>query len=296
MRGDFAEFGGAALRGGAFCLRPCRCLRVERALSRAAWACGATRRLCRVHALTFALTLAAQVHRLAPEQRIGFLPACMMMFREWLAFFALFAIVQPFGGSFSLIRRAGTVTIRLSCSFMATDAIRRLVVAHGGVRSAGFATEINGLSRRWPVSTAMPSSFIVRSKRAFDETGAGKVRLVTHSMGGLVARAYLKRYGSARVDRAITLACVHHGTRLARLGFGLDPRRMEPGSAWLSTLPDRLPVPTVNVWMAQDNFISPQTSSRLSGAEDITLSGMGHLTIAFSPLVADLLVKKLRSF
>ena len=41
---------------------------------------------------------------------------------------------------------------------------------------------------------------------------SGKLVLVTHSMGGLAARAYLKRHGSARVAKLITLACPHHGT------------------------------------------------------------------------------------
>ena len=36
------------------------------------------------------------------------------------------------------------------------------------------------------------------------ETGAPKVVLVTHSMGGLVARAYLQHHGAARVGKLVT--------------------------------------------------------------------------------------------
>ena len=36
-----------------------------------------------------------------------------------------------------------------------------------------------------------------------------------------------------------------------------------------------------------------QTSSRLSGAQDIVVTGMGHLTLVFSPLVLDIVVKEL---
>ena len=72
----------------------------------------------------------------------------------------------------------------------------------------------------------------------FLQAGAtsGKLVLVTHSMGGLAARAYLKRHGAARVAKLITLACPHHGTRLAYLGLGHNAREMRPGSAWLCTL------------------------------------------------------------
>ncbi len=49
-------------------------------------------------------------------------------------------------------------------------------------------------------------------------TGASKVNLVTHSQGGLVARAFIKYYGGADKVRAlVTLAATHHGTVLSSL-------------------------------------------------------------------------------
>ena len=33
-----------------------------------------------------------------PEQKIGYLPACRTILAEWLAFFALFGVIQPFRG------------------------------------------------------------------------------------------------------------------------------------------------------------------------------------------------------
>lgn len=246
--------------------------------------------------LTFTLTWPRKPEA-TPAQRIGFLPACLMIFREWLAFFALFAIVQPFGDSLFSVkqarRRSGEPPIVLVHGYKCNSAFWWWLIVR--LRSAGFAAEAVDLEPALASIDGYAGQLHRQIEACLHETGAAKVRLVTHSMGGLVARAYLERYGAARVEGAITLACVHHGTRLARLGFGLNARQMEPGSAWLSALPGRLPIPTVNVWMAQDNFIAPQTSSRMAGSEDIMLSGMGHLTVAFSPLVADLLVKKLRS-
>jgi uncharacterized repeat protein (TIGR02543 family) len=45
--------------------------------------------------------------------------------------------------------------------------------------------------------------------------GTGKVVLITHSTGGLLARAYLKKYGSAKVERFISVAAPHFGTPIA---------------------------------------------------------------------------------
>src|SRR5262245_29833434 len=63
------------------------------------------------------------------------------------------------------------------------------------------------------------------------ETGYSQVVIVAHSMGGLVARAYLRDYGARKVARLITLGSPHHGSVHACLGAGLNAREMEPGSA-----------------------------------------------------------------
>ena len=126
-------------------------------------------------------------------------------------------------------------------------------------------------------------------------SASDRLILVTHSMGGLVARAYLKQHGSARVAKLITLACPHHGTRLAYLGRGRNAREMEPGSAWLAALGrgEAIPVPFVNVRSADDNFIAPQTSSHLGGAQEIALAGLGHLSFVFSRRILKLLLQEL---
>ena len=65
-------------------------------------------------------------------------------------------------------------------------------------------------------------------------TGAAQVVIVTHSMGGLVARAYLRRYGGAHVRRLVTLGTPHHGSRHAWMMFGTPLAQMRPGSAFLA--------------------------------------------------------------
>ena len=67
-------------------------------------------------------------------------------------------------------------------------------------------------------------------------TGASQVVLVGHSMGGLVARAYLRQYGGAKVRRLITIGTPHHGSMHAWIMAGVSLAQMRPSNAWLATL------------------------------------------------------------
>jgi predicted alpha/beta hydrolase family esterase len=244
---------------------------------------------------TFALTWPLKPDA-ARGRKIGLASACVMIAREWLSFFALFGVIQPFGDTlFSVKRargRADAPHVILVHGYSCNSALWRPMI--GRLRAAGFSAEAIDLE---PALASIDSfadqldGFIEAAARG---NGAAKVSLVTHSMGGLVARAYLKKYGARRVKKVVTLACGHHGTTLARLGMGQNARQMAPGSAWLAALPEPAPAPVVSIWAAQDNFIAPQTSARLAGASDVMLSGLGHLTFMFSGRVAGLVVKELR--
>lgn len=138
------------------------------------------------------------------------------------------------------------------------------------------------------------------------ETGQGKAVIVAHSMGGLVARAYLRKYGAARVARIITLGTPHRGTGLANFGTGLNSRQMEwrvntgqgKASDWLEALEasetPALRALFVSVYSHHDNIISPQTSSHLDGAENIELSGIGHVSLAMNAAVQKIVVEQIR--
>ena len=246
---------------------------------------------------TFALTWPRKLDAV-PEQSIGFFAACLTILREWLSFFALFAVIQPFADSVFRVKREqqqrlqGAFPVVLVHGYKCNSGLWWWMIAR--LRSAGFTAEAIDLEPALASIDRFADQLHRHIESCLARHGGGKVRLVTHSMGGLVARAYLKRYGSGKVDKLITLACGHHGTRIARLGSGRNAREMEPGSAWLKALPEPVPVRTVSVWTAQDNFIAPQTSSRLSGAESVMLSGIGHLTFMFSERVAGLVVQELR--
>lgn len=124
-------------------------------------------------------------------------------------------------------------------------------------------------------------------------TGATQVILVGHSMGGLAARAYLRRYGEERVVRLVTLGTPHQGSVLARLGLGRNAREMEPGSDWLKALAEPespLPVPCIAYYSPHDNFVMPQAGAMLAGAANRPLPGLGHLAMSVSSEVLDALL------
>jgi len=79
-----------------------------------------------------------------------------------------------------------------------------------------------------------------------EQTGAEKVHLVAHSMGGLVSRDYVKNLGgSTTVDSLITMGTPHYGTDLAVLAkfltfgscIGITAcNQMARGSSFLNSL------------------------------------------------------------
>jgi triacylglycerol lipase len=116
--------------------------------------------------------------------------------------------------------------------------------------------------------------------RIREQTGAEKVLLVGHSMGGLAARAWLAQHGGEGVAGLITLATPHHGSRHAKLAFGRNARQMEWNSEWLGTLNTRTPpVPVHAFWAGRDEFDAPPHSACLSGAAETGLPLSGHYSL-----------------
>jgi pimeloyl-ACP methyl ester carboxylesterase len=113
-----------------------------------------------------------------------------------------------------------------------------------------------------------------------EATGAARVAIVGHSMGGLVARTYLRRHGAQKVSTVMMLGTPHHGSIHACLFPGLSFAQLRPGNAWLADLNRAEGAPAgvrlVSLWSWHDSMVAPQTSSRLAGAENIELSGIGH--------------------
>jgi triacylglycerol esterase/lipase EstA (alpha/beta hydrolase family) len=110
-------------------------------------------------------------------------------------------------------------------------------------------------------------------------TGARAVMVVSHSMGGLVIRAYARKYGTGKLARVLTIGAPHHGSMHAWLLFGTSLAQLRPGNPWLAAL-NREPIDPslrfVSLWSWHDSMVAPQTSSELPGAVDVPVIGVGH--------------------
>ncbi|MEW6368333.1 MAG: alpha/beta fold hydrolase [Acidobacteriota bacterium] len=117
---------------------------------------------------------------------------------------------------------------------------------------------------------------------------AGRIALVAHSMGGLVARSALRDPAlAARVGVLVTLGSPHNGTPLARIAPGRNARDMVPGSPFLNRLNEAsLPCRVVSLYTRADNLVFPYTASILEGARNIEMPLMGHMGLLLDGTVA----------
>ncbi len=123
------------------------------------------------------------------------------------------------------------------------------------------------------------------------ESGARRLTLVGHSMGGLVCRSYLARHGNDKVQALITLATPNAGSELARYGIGQNAREMEPDSLWLRDMQgEKTGVPTIALRNPADNYVMPQDNQQLPGAHNADLPPVGHLAMLYHPAVGDVIV------
>jgi triacylglycerol lipase len=101
-------------------------------------------------------------------------------------------------------------------------------------------------------------------------TGASQVAIVTHSMGVLSARYYVRNLGgNGKVSALVSLAGTNHGTNTAVFCFQTSCREMVPGSAFLTALnatDESWGTPLYATWWSPcDEVINPRDSALLGG-------------------------------
>jgi triacylglycerol lipase len=122
-------------------------------------------------------------------------------------------------------------------------------------------------------------------------TGAARLDLISHSMGGLSTRYYVKNLGGGpKVDEFVSLAGPNHGTSTANLCFwNTSCFEMRPGSSFLNALNsgDETPsTPRYGTWWSPcDEVINPDTSTILSGAANTQTSCLSHSGVKDSATV-----------
>lgn len=130
--------------------------------------------------------------------------------------------------------------------------------------------------------------------RVLERTGAHRVHLVGHSLGGLVARYYVQSLGGdEKVHTCITLGSPHKGTHAAWIGRGRAARQLRPGSAFIRQLARGVkPVQTrfVCYYSNLDGLVLPPGNAKLTEpklrAHNILVKDLGHLSLLISrPLI-----------
>ena len=120
-------------------------------------------------------------------------------------------------------------------------------------------------------------------------TGLAPV-IVAHSMGGIVARAWLRSRASHRrsdgteeAARLITIGTPHRGAWLARLAMAVNARQMRVGSDWMTALaarePPTLPDLITSWWSECDQIVYPPPAAVFPGSEARQLRGVGHIAL-----------------
>ena len=171
-----------------------------------------------------------------------------------------------------------------------------IVFVHGYNSSAAIWGTMIGwfAADGWPMSQMYVISYdynqsnatiAAQVKTAIEEvlssTGAAKVDIVTHSMGALSSRYFLKNLGgSPETDAWVSLAGPNHGTSTANLCGSVACLEMRPGSTFLTELNagDETPgTPRYATWWSNcDLATMPAQSGILSGATNTQTACLQH--------------------
>jgi len=118
------------------------------------------------------------------------------------------------------------------------------------------------------------------AKDLLARTGARRLDIVAHSMGGLATRWALNEPGAPPVRRVVFLATPQRGTWAAYVAWGAGGDEMEPGSAFLDSLNAHPPVPpgveAMTIRTPLDTHVLPEESATLPGVTDHTVCCPTH--------------------
>ena len=144
------------------------------------------------------------------------------------------------------------------------------------------AAELNSWSYNTSQSNATTAQEIkTRVDSILAATGAAKVDIISHSMGGLSSRYYTRNLGGdLKVDEWVSLGGPNHGTETANFCFSTACSEMRVGSTFLKNLNsgDETPgAPSYRTWWSPcDEIINPDSSVALSGAANTQTACISH--------------------
>jgi triacylglycerol esterase/lipase EstA (alpha/beta hydrolase family) len=192
-------------------------------------------------------------------------------------------------------QRSGHVPVVLVHGFLCNAGVFSGFIR--GLRKRGvdgiFAVNLDPLYRDMPASLAL---FHHKLQRILRRCNARSAVLVGHSMGGVLVRLYRSSHPD-NVAAACAIGAPHHGTLGAKLiGGGRERGPPSPTSIWLQryNTDHQADCGLLNIWSAADNIVWPQTSAQLHSANELRLTGFGHLHLLQSPVVRDAVARLIR--
>ncbi|MFI5297642.1 MAG: esterase/lipase family protein [Polyangiales bacterium] len=126
------------------------------------------------------------------------------------------------------------------------------------------------------------------------ETGAARVDLIGHSLGGVVSIEYLAHGGAERVRRCVTIASPHAGVLWRGPVIGKSGRDLRHDSDFFRTRKrTRFEIPCLSIASTHDNVVHPPATSSIAprGGVDLLVDHYGHLSTLFAPAVVDAVVE-----
>ncbi|MFF7363591.1 alpha/beta fold hydrolase [Streptomyces sp. NPDC008125] len=227
--------------------------------------------------------------RRSPRRLLGVLAAAA-------AAFTLFSSASTAGAADSASAPAASVSRSASAQVLSTST--PVVFVHGYTGNASnwvtaksvfqlngwsgsnlFAYEYDSYGNN--ITNAQGLATFVNNVKA--QTGASKVAIVNHSMGGLVSQYYLKVLGgNTSVSHLASIAGANHGTTYAGACLIYTTcQQMYPGSSFISQLTsgDETPGTTkyATWYSACDGIILPYTSTKLDGATNNNVACQTHI-------------------
>jgi triacylglycerol lipase len=210
------------------------------------------------------------------------------------------AAIPLAGAALSLLAACGSITDPASTSRLAKrprpPAHNPILFVHGWNASASTWTTMIGRFKRdgWKSTEMANFSYNTAQSNALTAgiiqqkvdsilaaTGATRVEIVTHSMGALSARYYVRNLGGdGKVDALVSLGGPNHGTSTAFICGQTACREMYPNSSFLTALNDTDETwgsPRYATWWSPcDEVINPRSSTLLDGATNTQTACMRH--------------------
>ena len=248
-----------------------------------------------VHGVPLAIEFAtgALVDR-RPVARLGPLALARVWWGETWRSFKVFNVDQPWRAGFpepAVVHDPSRPAALFIHGYLCNRAAWRPWLIDGGLTNRWNCATVNlepvfGAVDRY---TDIVHAAVERLRAA---SGSERVTLVCHSMGGLVARAYLRAHGHDAVARVITIDTPHHGTLFARLGHGDNTRQMRVACDYVRRLAEsEEPVDFVCFASQHDNLVVPRDGQILACAEAVWFERIGHLAMTDNDEVLQKLIE-----